>query len=429
MGSLPNTVELAGNPPPTGSFLIQNGSNENISLTASSTINSLVVGTAGLTSNSLVFTVGATTTSIVQDISSGGIISIGSSQLQPNTLQVGEAGLNGFVSIGGRGPGGNVFIAGGSTAGVICIDTLSGNEALYIGANGYAPNWESIALTSGNMKVNVPLTVASTVAVNNWGASGVTLSIATNATLSEITSSGTSGSAGGQLNLGTQASGGAIVITDNLITLNKDIVGPAANAGYIHVASSNGGCALQIAAASGLGNVCGINPFVASGGFLGLGSSQANPSAILITDGAITINVPIQGQYTIGPSYLQQGGQPIGTLWLGGGLIANPANEGLYSIAIFTTATDGYSRAACASTIGYYYVNSSSQSIWIGASGTAIYNDSAFGYVARFNNRTNTSDTYPYLTYENLQNTPIYGMYYIVTQLSGPNAVYRNSPS
>jgi len=524
MGSLPNTVELAGNPPPTGAFLIQNGANANISLTESSTVNSLVAGTAGLTANALTFTVGATatsivqsiasdgslflgssqaypntleildgsilesrepgiyvlgrlpgstwaplylgggasgnvgvicmdisqnselylganyyhnnnivlsdtlttintdvqirngyqlpnslnisttptTTSIVQEVASGGTVSIGSSQLQPNTLQVGEAGLKGFVSIGGRGPGGNVFIAGGSGAGVICINTLSGNEALYLGANGYAPNWESIALTSGNMKVNVPLTVASTVAVNNWGPSGMTLNILTNTTLSQITSSGTSGSAGGQLNLGTEASGGNIVITDNLVTVNKqlnidsagtntnpvtikqynsaisEITQGKASSGTIGIGSSqaypstisisdiyqNGSdnyieikgnsvteANLFISGAQGDGQGCYMYPNIASGSQLNLGSSQTNARAVIITDTTVAINKPITGFTT--SKNLSNASIPSGQYRPISGTYQ--PEHGLYYIGIWSTEP-----TMCVSCTAYYNGN------WIG---------------------------------------------------------------
>jgi hypothetical protein len=100
----------------------------------------------------------------------------------------------------------------------------------------------------------------------------------------------------GQINMGTNtgtetlrlgANAGSyrnIELTGNLTTFNTDIIGPASNAGYINVRSANSGCSLQIAAASGPANYCGITPLIATGGRLYLGSSNANTDAVVISD-------------------------------------------------------------------------------------------------------------------------------------------------
>jgi len=288
MGSLPNTVELAGNPPPTGSFLIQNGSNENISLTASSKVNSLVAGTAGLNSNSLVFTVGATTTSIVQDISSGGIVSIGSSTLpdSENTLQITDDGTNGFVAVGGRPGGGQLFLVGqgvsGAQIGLICVTPAQPTNKLQIGATNTTPQYKALEISAQNVLANLPLEV-------NTG--GVTLSMVTGTAYSQITSSGANGLTGGELLLGTAASGGNIVITDNLVTVNKQLNIDSAGTNTNPVTINQYNSAISV-----------ITQGLASSGTMGIGSSQARQSTLQISDipqNGATNYVEIQG---VGPT-------------------------------------------------------------------------------------------------------------------------------
>jgi hypothetical protein len=128
----------------------------------------LRVGTGTVGNSLVVSTTDASTSYIRQtDVSNGKII-FGSSAITHGaaTLTVQDDGLNGSVLIKGRGTtlGGGLFIAGGdgdvsggAVTGIITMSTNNGNEKFYLGANGNAPVWKSLELSSTTVTANLPL--------------------------------------------------------------------------------------------------------------------------------------------------------------------------------------------------------------------------------------------------------------------------------
>jgi len=93
---------------------------------------------------------GLTTTSITgsricQTIASGGIVAIGSSLAQQNTLIVTETAGNGYVEVLGRGSANGVFLAGGVNQALVTTNTASGGQ-MSIGCS-ISGNYDAILIT------------------------------------------------------------------------------------------------------------------------------------------------------------------------------------------------------------------------------------------------------------------------------------------
>jgi hypothetical protein len=320
MGSLPNTVELAGNPPPTGSFLIQNGSNENISLTASSKVNSLVAGTAGLTANTLAFTVGATTTSVVQSIASGGELTFGSSIIAPDTIRLVEQyDGRGYVKISTGTTFAPLIIAGAGGAGAISnacyifpdADVGTGGE-LRLGSN--KNNVDAVSILDNDVTINADLNIASP------GSTGNKLHVSTTPTSTSIVQDVASG--------GTVSIGSSQAYPNTLQILDGSILESREPGIYVSGRLPGSTWAPLYLGGGASGNVGVVCMDVSQNSELYLGANYYHNDNIVLSDTLTTINTNVQ----IRNGYQLPNSLNISTTATGSTITQGVASSGIVSI-------------------------------------------------------------------------------------------------
>jgi hypothetical protein len=309
-----------------------------LSVTVNSDLTVISPGTVG---NALHMSTTATGSTITQGVASGGIVSIGSSQAFPNTLQVydGTGGIpgraGGGIDVYGRSSG-TTFAplylggAGTSNTGVICMDTTA-DARLVLGAHNSVDN---IVLTDTLTTINTDVQIRNGDQLPN------SLNISTTATGATIMQSIASG---GTISIGTSQA-----YQDTLRISDRPSPNPPYGANnYIEI-QGNGvtSAGLFLSGAQGVFQECFIYPNGTSGSKLTLGSSLANTNAFLISDSLTTFNKPVTVPAPLGLSASLNG--PLRTTALGattvGGtskdLLAFSGVAGMYMIMVSGDGTN-----------------------------------------------------------------------------------------